>query len=403
MANRLLIVAPDFHPRNGGYANACTAFALTLAATDTVEVEVLTPIPVRSPEEGTLPSIRIHRTSSQRPGVADIRLWRRASALDNERRFDFVLFETADYPIAGLLALATFGRDRVAVRVHAVAETEWTLYRWHPWYLFRRLPAILFFRRVRFVLSTSRYYLEFVRDKFLAANPLLIADKRFDVIPNIVSERGPVEDDAPARHTQVARALEARVSFLSVGRLDAESERQKNFGRLLAALAILRDTHGHDDYALVLVGRGDYVPRLKEQCRALELESQVVFVDALPRDELRRLQRSVSAAVLASTFDGMAMFALESLEAGAALLLSDTGGLRELVEHGENGLLFDPLDPRDIARKLDRFIRELHPELDAVRKASRDRYAAQFAPDDTATRFLQDLVLFRSEPTRGSG
>jgi glycosyltransferase involved in cell wall biosynthesis len=44
--------------------------------------------------------------------------------------------------------------------------------------------------------------------------------------------------------------------------------------------------------------------------------------------------------------------AQEAMALGAPVVASDLGGLRELIRHGENGLLYPPGDPEELAQAL---------------------------------------------------
>ena len=62
----------------------------------------------------------------------------------------------------------------------------------------------------------------------------------------------------------------------------------------------------------------------------------------------------------------------EYLALGKAVAASDLPGVRTLVKHRENGLLFRPGDPRDLARALSRILedRALRERLEARARAS---------------------------------
>jgi glycogen(starch) synthase len=53
--------------------------------------------------------------------------------------------------------------------------------------------------------------------------------------------------------------------------------------------------------------------------------------------------------VVPSIYEPFGMVALEAAAAGTPLVVADTGGLREIVEHGITGLRFAPGSPADLA------------------------------------------------------
>jgi glycosyltransferase involved in cell wall biosynthesis len=284
----------------------------------------------------------------------------------------------------------------VAVRIQGTAETEWALWRKH-WLIMLKRPATrMFFRRVRVIFTTNRYHLGFVRTFYLRRNPLRAARKRFGMAPQVVPSREERPDLVPPH---IARIVEdpAVISFLSSGRLDFHGELQKNFGRLLSGFALARKSLRDRPLRLVLVGDGDQRPKLERQAEQLGLAEDVVFAPKLPPGAIRHLQSRVDAVLQPSMFEGQPMFAVEALEVGAPLLVSPVAGLIEVVEDGENGLFVDPLDPYDIAAKLERFVTEMLPRLPEVRAASAARFQTMFHPERTATRLVEQLRLIQAE------
>ena len=53
--------------------------------------------------------------------------------------------------------------------------------------------------------------------------------------------------------------------------------------------------------------------------------------------------------VVPSLEEPLGLVAIESLMAGTAVVASDTGGLKEIISHGETGLLVPPASPESIA------------------------------------------------------
>lgn len=389
---RLLYVAPDFFPSRSGYGNACTAFVEALSKHTSVEVDVVTLVPLGNHAELALPRVSVHRVSpATRAGRAlafadaSRALWRRLAWLRNERAHDFTLFETAEFPRTALRCARRWP-GQVAIRVHAAAETEWALYRDDWTYRFKRSPTRALFRVVPAILSTTPYYLSFVRERFLDRNELLVASKWFGVVPNVVREHA-----SPAQEpTSAIRELLAQGPvLLALGRMDRHGDLQKNFRRTLLAFARVRRHPSFEGLRIVLVGRGDARPALERLARNLGLQDRALFVDHLSDADLSLLQREGHGVILASTFEGMSMFALESLAAGSPMLLSKAGGLADLVEDGANGETFDALDVEDMARALERYATRLLPDIEKAREASRRRYAARFLPEVTVRHFIE--------------
>jgi glycosyltransferase involved in cell wall biosynthesis len=69
-----------------------------------------------------------------------------------------------------------------------------------------------------------------------------------------------------------------------------------------------------------------------------------VHAGHLKRDELKQHLSRATALALPSLEDNCPMVVLEAMAAGVPVIAAAVGGVPELVEHGRNGLLCDPLD-----------------------------------------------------------
>ena len=69
-------------------------------------------------------------------------------------------------------------------------------------------------------------------------------------------------------------------------------------------------------------------------------------------NDLPRLLAESNLACLPSHLETFGVSAVEAMAAGCPLIYGDCGPTRELVRHGLNGLICDPHDHRDIARKV---------------------------------------------------
>ena len=62
----------------------------------------------------------------------------------------------------------------------------------------------------------------------------------------------------------------------------------------------------------------------------------------VPDDELRDLLHRAGCVVIPSLYEPFGIVALEAMAAGAPVVVARTGGLAEIVEGTDAGLLFEP-------------------------------------------------------------
>jgi glycosyltransferase involved in cell wall biosynthesis len=107
-------------------------------------------------------------------------------------------------------------------------------------------------------------------------------------------------------------------------------------------------------------------------------EDRIHFVGTLPYDELLNVLR-VGAAHLYLTFPFVLSWSmLEAMACGVALVGSDTKPVREVITHGENGLLADFYSPQDVAAKLGQLLDDKTRNA-AMRAAARQTVVERFS------------------------
>jgi glycosyltransferase involved in cell wall biosynthesis len=154
-------------------------------------------------------------------------------------------------------------------------------------------------------------------------------------VPRVGLWRGGV-DSGRFHPEKRSLAMRARLSegrpdqplLLYVGRL----AREKSVESLAWVMDALPDAR------LALVGDGPDRKRLERVFAKLP----VYFAGFLTGDELAAAYASTDVFVMPSTTETLGFVALEAMASGVPVVAADAGGLRDVVRHGENGLLYDP-------------------------------------------------------------
>jgi glycogen(starch) synthase len=182
---------------------------------------------------------------------------------------------------------------------------------------------------------------------------------------------------APARAAPARAALAApdELLVLLVGRLVYE----KGFHLALEALAPLvrRRRTDHPRVRFAVVGTGTAEQELRDQARRLRLQRGGRFLGWVDDERLPGLYRAADVCVVPSLYEPFGIVALESMAAGCPCIVSDTGGLREIVPAGElAGLRVAPDDVPALRDALTRLLAE--PELRARLAAGARAHVARF-------------------------
>lgn len=119
----------------------------------------------------------------------------------------------------------------------------------------------------------------------------------------------------------------------TVGRL----KNQKAHHYLISAIKVLKDMGV--PAKCVIIGEGDLRGPLEQQVQELGLKKNV-FLPGYREDVLNVLEH-FSIFVLTSLDEGLPMVLLEAMAKGKPIITTPVGAIRNVIRHGENGLLYD--------------------------------------------------------------
>ena len=133
----------------------------------------------------------------------------------------------------------------------------------------------------------------------------------------------------------------------TVGRL---IEPEKGIAVLLQGVARLAGPPAPLACQLLIVGDGPARGQLQELVERLGISSRVVFAGM--RRDIADVLPLVDVFVMPSLSEGFGIAIVEAMAAGLPVVASDVGGIPEIVQHGETGLLVPPGDPAALAAAL---------------------------------------------------
>ena len=154
---------------------------------------------------------------------------------------------------------------------------------------------------------------------------------KINVIPNGINltNFNGIERDYDFRRQY---AMDNEKIILYVGRLVYE----KGVQHLISAMPkILENYH---DAKLIIAGKGGMLDELKGQAEAMGLSNKVYFTGYLNSKQVQKMYKCADVAVFPSTYEPFGIVALEAMLAGVPTVVSDIGGLNEIVDHGINGM-----------------------------------------------------------------
>lgn len=208
-----------------------------------------------------------------------------------------------------------------------------------------------------------------------------VPEDRLATIPNgvAVDELEPPADAVRALRRTLADDDTHLVLF--AGRLEYE----KGVQTVLHALERLTERVGAMRF--LIAGVGTYSEELRRLVDELGLGHRVHFTGFLEERELRLHYAAADVAVAPSLYEPFGLVATEAMACGTPVVVSDTGGLREIVTDG-TGLRFPPQDAQQLADRIAEVLSDRTLAADLVDRG-RERIRVHYDWADVATRTVE--------------
>ncbi len=258
------------------------------------------------------------------------------------------------------------------------------------------LFATTVFHEINFVMGSYIYFAE---------KPLVTIYKgrHFNVISESTADdivaRGIPREDISVIHCGINRDLYSHdpsiakftvPTVLYLGRV----KKYKSVQHLIQAFAIVREKL--PDAKLMVVGDGDYLPRLRKLAGALGVNDQVEFPGYVRTEEKVERMRRAHVAVLPSLKEGWGLTNIEANSVGTAVIAADSPGLRDSVRDGQTGFLYEYGNIEQLAEKLLRILTDHTLRIQLEQGGM--RWAQKFNWDSAARKF--ETLLFDIIGTR---
>ena len=127
----------------------------------------------------------------------------------------------------------------------------------------------------------------------------------------------------------------------------------------------------------VIAGRGPCLDELKGLADYLKISNKVYFTGYLNDVQITKMYKAIDIATFPSLYEPFGIVALEGMLAGAATVVSDAGGLNEIISHGIDGMKSYAGNPNSLA---DSILEVLHNEnlCKTMAKNAREKVIREF-------------------------
>ncbi|UOR11649.1 glycosyltransferase family 4 protein [Halobacillus amylolyticus] len=165
---------------------------------------------------------------------------------------------------------------------------------------------------------------------------------------------------------------------------------EKN-GVIYPLLALKEVVKQHPETALVYAGTGEQMTNMKQKIIDLNLEKHVYLLGSVPHGDMVELYQTASIVLIPSVHshgveEATSISALEAMGSGTPVIAGAVGGLKELITHQEDGLLFGDRDEQELSKHISYLI-EHKEAADTLSQAAQMKIRSSFSHLAAAERF----------------
>jgi glycogen(starch) synthase len=356
----------EFPPRVIGGISPHVFFLSKSLAKNGVKVHVVTCDFPGAPAHEVIDGVEVHRVDSYKNPAPDFATWvylmnlnmqKEAASIVNKLRGKIDVFHAHDWLVAAAgIGLKHVFRKPLLVTMHSTeigrrdglhTDTEKMIHETEAWLTYEAWK----------VICCSNYMISHVKWAFG------LPEDKIVMIPNGVNTH--VYEDSESENYGAFRAkfaLPEEKIVLYVGRLVYE----KGIHVLINAIPkVLEKVNAK----FIIVGSGYMKEQLLNIVRSMKLEQKVLFMGFADEETLLRLQKCADVSVVPSLFEPFGIVALEAMAAKSPVVVSDTGGLSEIVDHDATGFKAYPNDPDSLAWGISKILLDENYEKNLIENA----------------------------------
>ena len=166
--------------------------------------------------------------------------------------------------------------------------------------------------------------------------------------------------------------------LLFIGRL----VEKKGVNDLLTAYSMLTNEQ-RNQTQLWIIGNGTERKPLENLSRSLNIDNKITFLGKLPNDQLPDYYAAADIFIAPSISDstgdteGQGVTLVEAMASATAIISTDTGGISEVIEHNQTGILVPPQNPAKLKSAIAELItnKKLRGDLASKGNQSAENYA----------------------------
>jgi glycosyltransferase involved in cell wall biosynthesis len=165
---------------------------------------------------------------------------------------------------------------------------------------------------------------------------------------------------------------------------------RKGLFELLKACSLLQE-QGYEHYTLLVVGDGWQRLELESFVKERKLDERVKWVGYVEYERVGAYFKQADVFIFSTLEDVWGLVAVEAMMFGKPIICSQWAGASEMVIEGENGYIFDPHQPEQLAQLMSKFID--NPNLIEKMGRKSEEIMSEHTPEAVA-QSLAEVVKF---------
>lgn len=173
---------------------------------------------------------------------------------------------------------------------------------------------------------------------YFRAIPIILSQRKVSIIPNGIDTAyfKPLTRDAGED-----KQLIGMLSRLSPS---------KDHETLIMSMKILKDRSS--DLILNIAGDGEEKESLENLVNQFELNHQIAFLGLIKKEQILKFFADIDIYVHTSISETMSTSIMQAMASGKPIIAANIEGVKNLIEVGKTGILFEPGNPEDLAKKI---------------------------------------------------
>ena len=396
--SNIMIIPADYYPMNTGFSNATVNLVKTVSQyCREIETHIFTDVELKSnPEINYGHTYRYNNIGKNNLLYLIVNAYRKLKIIKKyvkNNHIDIILLETNTFPILQNLLLKEYP-NKVAVRIHSTADTEVVVFSENKSIGSRivKLSIVKFMKKVRYILSTNAYYIDFVKKHFLRDNVYNVwNDKQYFILPNTCTDIPKISGEPNYGENYI----------LTLGKMSQNGYVQKGLQDVIKAIYVMKTTDSiPTGFRLILIGNGIMREKLYAYARTLNVENYIQFINEASHDVVMQITKYSRAVILLSRYEGQSMFITEALALGKPLIVTSKNGMEEMITDHRNGLVVNAGNYIEAAECIKRIYNLDNDTITEWGNASKDIFEARFSPEVTSATFssIVNMIIADSLP-----